>query len=131
MYGFTMVEMMIVVAIVGILAMVVIPSLNSETNKSRRNDAKVALTRAATDLERCYVLYNQYNNAACGSYPASGSVVTSDNGFYKIVATSLSATSFTLTASPTDNSPQLQDSHCLNLTIDSSGDKGGTNSDCW
>jgi len=128
--GFTLIEMIIVVAIISILAMIVIPSLNNETTRSRRNDAKVALTRAATDLERCFVMYNAYNNSACNAYPASGTVV-SDNGYYKIIATSLSATAFTLTASPTASSPQQDDTHCQNLSITSGGVKSATHDDCW
>jgi len=134
--GFTLMEMIIVVAILALLAMIAIPGYNYVLTKSRRNDAKVALTRAATMLEQCYVLHNQYNykdasNVLCTPYSKVAAVVQSDDGFYKIVTTSISNTSYTLTASPNDKSPQQSDSHCLNFKIESNGTKSATNIDCW
>jgi len=130
--GFTLIEILIVIAIVAILTALVVPSYNSQTTKTRRTDAKIALTRAASELEKCYVLHNQYDHNSCNSFPASGAdMVLSDEGFYKIVATSLAETAYTLTASATDGSPQAGDSHCATFTIDSTGARVATNDDCW
>ena len=134
--GFTLMEMLIVVSIIAILAMIAIPGYNYVITKSRRSDAKVALTKAATVLEQCYVLHNQYNykdtsNVPCTPYSKTDAVVQSDDGYYKVVTTALSATSYTLTASPNDNSPQQSDNHCLNFKINSDGSKSATNDDCW
>ena len=130
--GFTLIEILIIVSIIGILSALVIPSYNHQTTKTRRTDAKIALGKAATDLEKCYVLHNQYDHDTCNAYPASGpDLVTSDEGYYKVVATVLQETTFTLTASPADGSPQDSDSHCASFTIDSKGVKTATNDDCW
>lgn len=130
--GFTLIEVLITIAILGILTAIVIPSHNHTTTKARRTDAKIALLESASSLEKCYVINNQYNHPSCRSYPASGvDTVYSAEGHYKIVATNLNETSFTLTAMPADNSPQINDAHCVNFTIDSKGTKGATNSDCW
>ena len=130
--GFTLIEVLITIAILGILTAIVIPSHNGSTTKSRRTDAKIALMESASSLEKCFVINNQYDHASCTSYPASGAdVVYSSEGHYKIVATALSATAFTLTASAADNSPQTNDSHCASFSISSTGAKTATNSDCW
>ena len=130
--GFTLIEILIVIAIVAVLSALVIPSYNNHTTKTRRTDAKIALTKAAAELEKCYVLHNQYDHNNCNSFPGSGAdVVLSDEGYYKVVATNLGQTTFTLTASPADGSPQAGDSHCANFTITSTGIKDATNNDCW
>ena len=130
--GITLIELLIVIAILGILTSIIIPSYNGYTNKTRRTDAKIALAQATKNMERCYVTHNQYNHANCISYPASGAdVVISDEGHYKIVATTLTATTYTLTASPTSTSPQSNDDYCKQFTIDNNGTKSATNSECW
>lgn len=130
--GFTLIEVLITVAILGILTAIVIPSHNHSTAKARRTDAKIALMESASSLEKCFVINNQYDHASCTSYPASGAdVVYSAEGHYKVVATNLTATSFTLTASAADNSPQVSDSHCASFSITSAGVKNATNTDCW
>ena len=116
--GFTLIEVLITIAILGILTAIMIPSHNNSTTKSRRTDAKIALMESASTLEKCYVINNQYDHDSCNSYPASGNdMVYSAEGHYKIVATILSATTFTLTASPVSNSPQAHDNHCATFTI--------------
>ena len=130
--GVTLIELLITIAIVAILASIVIPSYNGYTNKSRRTDAKIALAEAVKNMERCYVTHNQYNHASCIGYPASGAdMMLSDEGHYKVVATTLTTTTYTLTASPLSTSPQNNDDHCKKFTLDSTGTKDATNSDCW
>ena len=130
--GITLIEMLIVIAILAILTAIVIPSYSGSLNKSRRTDAKIALNDAVKNMERCFATHNQYNHASCSSYPAAGvNSVLSDEGHYKVVATTLTETTFTLTATPVTTSPQKEDSHCQQFSIDSTGNKNATNADCW
>ncbi|MGD8560139.1 MAG: type IV pilin protein [Gammaproteobacteria bacterium] len=130
--GFTLIEVLITIAILGILAAIVIPSYSAQTMKSRRTDAKIALAEAVKNLERCYITFNQYNHASCDSYPANGAnMVVSSEGHYKIVATTLAQTNYVIEAQPLANSPQINDTHCDSFTLDSEGSKTATNADCW
>lgn len=130
--GFSLIEMLVVIAILGILTAIVFPSYNGSLNKSRRTDAKIALADAVKNMERCFATHNQYNHASCSSYPAAGvNSVLSAEGHYKVVATTLTETTFTLTATPVAGSPQSKDTHCQQFSIDSTGVKNATNADCW
>lgn len=132
--GFTLIELMITVAIVAILAAIAYPSYLDQVRKTRRSDAQAALMRTAQILERCYTEYNAYNNANCPAVSGTGLAAAyqnTDEGFYTLSATLLNANAFTLQATPQGD--QANDS-CGNLTLTHTGQKGvssGTVADCW
>jgi len=76
--GFSLIELMIVVAIVGILAAIAYPSYTEYVNRSKRAEATAALLEAAQALERYYSVNNTYLNAGAlaavfvARAPASG-----------------------------------------------------------
>ena len=122
--GFTLIELMIVVAIVAILAAIAYPSYTRYVEQARRADGKSALLDAAQRLERCHTQTNTYVDCAFAA--------VSPDGFYAIAATVQQPMTFTLTATPQGvqvNSP------CGTYSLTSNGTRAVTGSlgadRCW
>ncbi len=128
--GFTLVELMIVVAIVGILGAISMSYYGNYVTDANRTDGRMALTETATSLEKCKSLYSAYNSANCNvAFP-----VTSDEGLYTVAATAISGATFLLTATPVAGAYQAGDTDCTTLTLTGSGIESGTGADvteCW
>ena len=87
--GFTLIELMIVIAIVGILSAVAFGFYGDNVIASNRSEARSTLTEVAGSLEKCRSLYGSYNAAACNvALPQ-----VSDTNYYSISATALAGTS--------------------------------------
>lgn len=137
--GFTLIELMIVVAVVAILAAIAYPAYQDYVIRSRRLEGQSLLSDAAARQERW--------RAQNGSYMTSSSYAATDiaklklpygsqseHGYYTL-AISGDAISYTLTAVRAGS--QTADSKCGNFTLDNTGKKGmvagtpGTVELCW
>ena len=140
--GFTLIELMIVVVIVAILASIAVPAYTSSVRKSRRTEAKTAITDFAAREERLYATQNVYSTdpGALGYTAAGGSWPVSTGSYYQIqaptttLATATTPATFNVTVQPSPGSPQLQDSACATFTLNNTGVQGATGTNptsCW
>jgi type IV pilus assembly protein PilE len=130
--GLTLIELMIVVAVMAILATIAYPLYTNQTEKARRADARSVLLELAQVQERVFSVNGSY--AGSGALPGYADIVgrldrngdgSPDNYAIAVVA---GTTTFTVTATPTG--AQAGDD-CTALTIDQAGVRGGTGSGCW
>lgn len=119
--GFTLIEVMIVVVVIGILSSIAYPSYLEYVAESKRGEAKAALSLAAQRMERCMTSNNTY--AGCNIN------VTVDSDSYTV---SLSGTptvsSYVLQAVPAGS---FVGDECGTLTLNQAGVKNAAKSDCW
>jgi type IV pilus assembly protein PilE len=126
--GFTLIEVMITVVIIGILAAIAYPSYTRHVQEARRMDAQAMLVETAGRLERCYTTTNDYRyrnreNADCVDF----SNLESEEAFYEIAAPTLTASTYTLTATP--KGAQASDSECEPIQLTHQGVR--TPDACW
>jgi len=96
--GFTLIELMIAVAVVGLLSALAYPSYQQQVAKGRRADAKQALLELAQKMERFYTERGTYVGAALGNtglYPN-----LSTGGYYDLTITAQTVDGFTVKATP-------------------------------
>ncbi len=125
MRGFTLIELMIVVTIVAILAGAAMFAYRSYVLKAARTDAKNGLYIAAQSMERCYSQYFSYLGNPSGtpavSCPVPSTAFASPNGTYSILESNLTATTYTLTATPVSGGQASGDTKCHSFSLDQSG----------
>lgn len=124
--GFTLIEVLIVTAIVAILATIAYPSYTDSVDRSRRADAKAALLQNAQILERCYTRENTYAN--CNNL-----LDESPDGYYSIDNDDIDSTSFEIVARP-QGVQKRDDGKCKSFSIDHRGTRsaeGSLGDDCW
>jgi type IV pilus assembly protein PilE len=127
--GFTLIELMVVVAIVAIIAAIALPSYQEQVRKSRRADAARAIGQLQLELERWRAEQPTYINCKttttpddCSSTPATYPVAPTSN-FYAVTISGASRTAYTITAAP--QNAQLGD-RCGNLVANLSDKKKPT-----
>ena len=135
--GFTLIELMVTVAVVAILAAIALPSYQDFILGSRRAEGKAVLLRTQQDVERAYTDLNSYESAVASAVGASG-VRLSEHGYYQVASTSATVSTYALSSTPQGG--QTRDK-CKTLTITQSDTRGVaptsgvsptlTSTNCW
>ena len=125
--GFTLIELMITVVILGVIAAIAYPLYSNYTLQARRAVAHKALGQLASRMQE------MWQNRIPRNYPASvtsvGMSVTTDGSHYTLQVTAASTLNYTLQATAVATSPQINDTGCTTITLNSRGDK--TPANCW
>jgi type IV pilus assembly protein PilE len=142
--GFTLIELMIVVAVIGVLAIIAFPAYEQYGTKARRADAKISLTELAQRQESYYADNNGYAdtfpklglNGTNYGFKKTGDNLFSKDENYILSIFNSTQKSFKLQATPTAG--QTDDKTCALFSIDSTGkreakDKSNndTSKECW
>ncbi len=136
--GFTLIELMVVVAIVAILAAIAIPAYGRYAYRARRPDGQELLLRIANAQERYYAVYNVYDDLKTIGYSITASTTT-EKGYYRVVVVQGGThdwQSYVAIAVP--SGVQIDDS-CGSLSVDNIGSKlpavgdaaANRNGRCW
>lgn len=136
--GFSLIELMIAVAIVGILSAIAYPSYLQSITKSRRAAAEACLTNFATHMERFYTTNMRYTEAdgSAPALPALDCASAQNTGEHYTYSFSVAPTvsTFALQAQP-KGGQATRDTGCGTLTLNHTGTRNVTGSygvdNCW
>ena len=111
--GFTLIELMVVVAVIAIIAAIALPNYRDQVRKSRRAQAREAIVYVQTQQERFRTNNPAFTTDTSAPPAGIGSLPTTD--FYTITISSASATGYTLVA--TAKGDQANDSACTPMQL--------------
>ena len=156
--GFTLIELMIAVAIVGILATIAAVSYQRQVIQSHRTDARTALLDLAGREEKLFSTTNAYTNipanlgygssTSAASAPATAFPVSSSSGtpYYDVYIQTpdpnqVGTNTYLITAFPIAGTPQASDTTCTSLSVNQLGQQtatppgttppGAASATCW
>lgn len=135
--GLTLVELMVVIAVLAILSAVAYPLYTEQVRKARRSDARTALQLVAMAQERFYTLNGQYTTDFDNlDLPVALRSGASEEGYYDLNLSMVnnSVDSYVLTAAAASGKGQAADTDCSALSLDHLGTKNATGNhtaNCW
>ena len=119
--GFTLIELMIVVAVIGILATIAYPSYQDYIRKARRIDAQGVMLDIQLQQEKYRV-----NHVSYGSLTDLGSFLSD---YYTFAISGNTASAYTITATAKSGTSQASDTGCTSMTVNQASAK--TPDSCW
>lgn len=126
-FGFSLIELLIVLTIIGILITLSMPLYSHYVARTNRAAAEIALMKLATALEEYHIIHHTYENATLNTLHFPNDIA---NHQYQLSITSASAMQYSIAAIPAKI-----DERCGTLTLNDQGEKGitgqGQLSDCW
>lgn len=142
-FGFTLIEVLIVVAIIGIIGAIAIPSYQSSVQKAHRSDAKSTLLEMGALQEKYYFRENVYITDSADLPLIWNDYPDSNEGYYRVSVTATvngaacdESQCFTIQADA--QGAQLNDTECAVFTLDNTGRRTAENENgdvttdtCW
>lgn len=150
--GFTLIEVMIVVAILAIISSIAYPSYMEHVRKSRRADAQIKLQELAQLQESFFSRNLTYASSLSGLLGGSVNTIDSDEAFYQLSISSATGpggavcagtraapcSSYLLQAVPVTGTSQAKDKNCSRYTLNNMGQRRAndtsttdTSAQCW
>jgi type IV pilus assembly protein PilE len=138
--GFTLIELMVTIAVAAILGTIAVSSYTSSVRKSRRTEARTALLDLASREERFFSTNSTYTTSAANLGYSGAFPQNVGGGYYSVsicvanapgpcTGAAVAGNIFLLTA--TAVSTQVKDTACATLSVDNTGLQAATNASCW
>lgn len=127
--GFSLIELMMVVAVLAVLAVIAVPLSLEHIDRSRRVDAMNALFAISERLESCYGETRRFNSVGC----TPGLPMDSTEGHYALTGT-VTADTYSLVATPLGNQLSRDGERCATMGLDHLGRRSATGTlgdGCW
>jgi type IV pilus assembly protein PilE len=121
--GFSLLELMLALAIIGILTLLSLPTYSHYIAREKRFETEVLLTQIAATLENYFTQHNSYQGATLESLGFAD-----NNDRYELSMQMTPDEHFILVASANEKQAQ-EDIECVKLTLNDAGEKNKT--DCW